>query len=44
MAYRIHVDGVTPEVVQSVDAALALATGSEVSVLSAYTAFFELVM
>lgn len=44
MAYRIHVEGVTPEVVENVDAAIALATGSDVSVLSAYTAFFELVM
>jgi len=44
MAYRIHVEGVIPTLVESVDEAMALCSGSDVSVLTAYTAFFELVM
>jgi UDP-N-acetylmuramyl tripeptide synthase len=44
MAYRIHVEGIEAEVVASVDLAMAQCKGSDVSVLSAYTAFFELVM
>jgi len=44
MAYRIHVEGIESTVVTNVDEALAQCAGNEVSVLSAYTAFFELVM
>jgi UDP-N-acetylmuramyl tripeptide synthase len=44
MAYRIHVEGIESQVVDSFDEAIKLVKGSEVSVLSAYTAFFELVM
>lgn len=44
MAYRIHVEGITPQTVNTFDEALALTEGKDVSVLSAYTAFFELVM
>ena len=44
MAYRIHIEGIEASVVDSFEAAIALAEGKEVSVLSAYTAFFELVM
>ena len=44
MAYRIHVEGIESTVVTNVDEALAQCAGHEVSVLSAYTAFFELVM
>lgn len=44
MAYRIHVEGIEPQVVENFEQAISLAQGAEVSVLSAYTAFFELVM
>jgi UDP-N-acetylmuramyl tripeptide synthase len=44
MAYRIQVEGIESTVVTNVDEALAQCAGNEVSVLSAYTAFFELVM
>jgi hypothetical protein len=44
IAYRIHVEGVESIVADSFDEAMALVEGSDVSVLSAYTAFFELVM
>ena len=44
MAYRIHVEGIESHVVENFDEAFALTQGSEVTVLSAYTAFFELVM
>ena len=44
MAYRIHVEGIPVQVAASFEAALSLAPGSDVSVLSAYTAFFELAM
>lgn len=44
MAYRIHIEGIESSVVESFEEAIALAEGIEISVLSAYTAFFELVM
>jgi len=44
IGYRIHVEGVESVVADSFDGAMALVEGSDVSVLSAYTAFFELVM
>lgn len=44
MAYRIHVEGIDSEVVENFDQAIKLVRGVDVSVLSAYTAFFELVM
>jgi UDP-N-acetylmuramyl tripeptide synthase len=44
MAYRIHVEGVDTEVVDTFAEAINLVSASEVSVFSAYTAFFELVM
>ena len=44
IAYRIHVEGIASRVVNSFDEALALSEGTDVSVLSAYTAFFELAM
>ena len=44
MAYRIHVQGIEPILVDSVDTAAAMCEKKNVSVLSAYTAFFELVM
>ena len=44
MAYRIHVEGIPVQVAANFEAALSLAPGSDVSVLSAYTAFFELAM
>ncbi len=44
MAYRIHVEGVDIEVVDTFAEAINLVSTSEVSVFSAYTAFFELVM
>ncbi len=44
MAYRIHVEGVQFLVVERFDQAIIHTTGSDVTVLSAYTAFFELVM
>jgi UDP-N-acetylmuramyl tripeptide synthase len=44
MAYRIHVEGIESLVVTDFDEALAQVHGSEVSVLAAYTAFFELAM
>jgi UDP-N-acetylmuramyl tripeptide synthase len=44
MAYRIHVQGIEPIVARNIEEAAALCESTEVSVLSAYTAFFELVM
>ena len=44
MAYRIHVEGIESEVVDNFDEALSKVQGDTVTVLSAYTAFFELVM
>ncbi len=44
MAYRLHIEGIDSHVVDNFDQAISLAQGSEVSVLSAYTAFFELAM
>ncbi len=44
MAYRIHVEGIESRVVDSFDQALSLSRGPEISVLTAYTAFFELAM
>lgn len=44
IAYRIHVEGIASEVVQTFDQAIKLVPGPDITVLSAYTAFFELVM
>ena len=44
IAYRIHVEGIPSTVSDTFEQALALAKGSEISVLTAYTAFFELAM
>ncbi len=44
MAYRLHVEGIDSHVADNFDQAISRAQGSEVSVLSAYTAFFELAM
>ncbi len=44
IAYRIYVEGVQSQTVETFEQALSLTEGFEVSVLSAYTAFFELVM
>lgn len=44
LAYRIHVEGISLESVNTFEEALALTHGNEISVLSAYTAFFELAM
>jgi hypothetical protein len=44
LAYRLHVEGIPSTLVTSFDEAIMLVEKSEVSVLSAYTAFFELVM
>ena len=44
MAYRVHVDGVEPLVASSFEEALSMTEGSKISVLSAYTAYFELAM
>jgi len=44
MAYRIHVEGISSQVVSSFDEAVSLLVGPEISVLTAYTAFFELAM
>ena len=44
MAYRIHVEGIEPQLAANFEAAISMVKGSDVSVLSAYTAFFELVM
>ena len=44
MAYRIHVEGISPKTVETFEEAIALTEGPDVSVLSAYTAFFELAM
>jgi hypothetical protein len=44
MAYRIHVEGIEALIVDSFDEAIAKTQGDMVTVLSAYTAFFELVM
>jgi hypothetical protein len=44
LAYRLHVEGISSTLVTSFDEAIMLVEKSEVSVLSAYTAFFELVM
>jgi UDP-N-acetylmuramyl tripeptide synthase len=44
MAYRIHVEGVEPVLANSFEEAISLCKRSDISVLSAYTAFFELVM
>ena len=44
MAYRLHVEGVESQVVESFDKAIKeFPQGSRVSVLAAYTAFFGLV-
>ena len=44
IAYRLHVEGIESTVVDTFDQAIVLTKNKEVSVLSAYTAFFELVM
>lgn len=44
IAYRIHVEGVESSIATSFEEAIALTEEVNVSVLSAYTAFFELVM
>ena len=44
MAYRLHVEGIENTLVNNFDEAIALVKNKEVSVLAAYTAFFELVM
>ena len=44
MAYRIHVEGIDAVVTESFDEALSHVQAVDVTVLSAYTAFFELVM
>ena len=44
MAYRIHVEGVEAVLANSFEEAISLCKGSDISVLCAYTAFFELVM
>lgn len=44
IAYRIHIEGIESTVVETFDEAITQVKGSEVSVLSAYTAFFELAM
>ena len=44
MAYRIHVEGIEAAVVDTFDEAITQVQGEVVTVLSAYTAFFELVM
>ena len=44
MAYRLHVEGIENALVNNFDEAIALVKKKEVSVLAAYTAFFELVM
>lgn len=44
MAYRLHVEGIENTLVNNFDEAIALVKKKEVSVLAAYTAFFELVM
>ena len=44
MAYRIHVEGISIKTVKTFEEAIALTEGPDVSVLSAYTAFFELAM
>jgi UDP-N-acetylmuramyl tripeptide synthase len=44
MAYRIHVEGIESTVVDNFESAVAELDGNEISVLTAYTAFFELAM
>jgi len=44
IAYRIHVEGISSEIFATFNDAIAAAKSKDVSVLSAYTAFFELVM
>ena len=44
LAYRLHVEGIPSTLVTSFDEAIVLVKNTEASVLSAYTAFFELVM
>ena len=44
MAYRLHVEGIENTLVNNFDEAMALIKKKEVSVLAAYTAFFELAM
>ncbi len=44
IAYRLHIEGIEAKVTDTFDEALALTKNKEVSVLSAYTAFFGLVM
>ncbi len=44
IAYRLHVEGIEPEIVDTFDKAIKkFSKGSKVSVLAAYTAFFGLV-
>ena len=44
IAYRIHVEGISSEIFETFGEAIAAVNSKDVSVLSAYTAFFELVM
>ena len=44
IAYRMHVEGISSEVVKTFNEAINLVQSLEVSVLTAYTAFFELAM
>jgi len=44
LAYRLHVEGIESQLVETFAAAILLTKDNEVSVLTAYTAFFELVM
>ena len=44
LAYRIHVEGIESQVTDTFAQAINLLDASEISVLSAYTAFFELAM
>ncbi len=44
IAYRIHVEGIESKLVETFDEAITHVEGTEVSVLCAYTAFFELAM
>ena len=44
LAYRLHVEGIPSTLVSSFHEAISLTENNEVSVLSAYTAYFELVM
>ena len=44
MAYRIHVQGINSQVTDTFEEAIKLLDAPEISVLTAYTAFFELAM